>query len=114
MLPRLLVIWASTPSVGHLNCLYLELLLTGVATALVWKEVGGRGEEEKKFEVEGYPKLLADLKESLGDMKLTITVSGSPHQMTAFTKETCPEIAKSITGNIHVSAKGVDTERNCG
>ncbi|KAM4065545.1 glycosyl hydrolases family 18 domain-containing protein [Hirsutella rhossiliensis] len=77
-----------------------------------WKFPGGLGEEERKGEVEAYPKLLSDVKGALGQKELSIAVPGNQNEMTAFTSEQCPNIAKSVDFANVVSYGLQDPSRN--
>ncbi|KAH6622449.1 42 kDa endochitinase-like protein [Boeremia exigua] len=69
-----------------------------------WEYPGGNGEDykqhpnsEKAWEIEAYPKLLAEIRAAIGPHKLiTAAVPGLPRDMIAFTETTLPKIYESI------------------
>ena len=71
---------------------------------LDWEYPGGNGEDyknipnsEKEWEIEAFPKLLAQLRSELGSNKtLTAAVPGLPRDMIAFTNDTVPSINSSL------------------
>ena len=74
-----------------------------------WEYPGGNGEDykqitndQKKWEVEAYPKLLAEIRSAVGPEKLISTaVPGLTRDMMAFTKATVPQISASVDA-VHV------------
>lgn len=69
-----------------------------------WEYPGGNGEDykktpnsEKAWEIDAYPKLLAEIRDVLGDEKLiSAAVPGLRRDMLAFTKRTVPKISASL------------------
>ncbi|MCJ1285110.1 hypothetical protein MMC26_004448 [Xylographa opegraphella] len=69
-----------------------------------WEYPGGNGEDYKTipnsariWEIDAYPKLLADIRSALGTDKLiSAAVPGLPRDMMAFTKRTVPRISASL------------------
>lgn len=69
-----------------------------------WEYPGGNGEDYKEFpndervwEIEAYPKLLAEIRSALGPGKLmSAAVPGLERDMIAFTKDTLPRIMESL------------------
>lgn len=81
----------------------LSIALTGDID-IDWEYPGGNGEdylrksnEEKKFEIETYPQLLAAIRAEIGkDKLLSIAVPGREADMIAYTREQAPKIWKSV------------------
>lgn len=79
-----------------------ELMTTGVD--IDWEYPGGNGEdyrqipnEEKAWEINAYPQLLAEIRAALGPDKLiSAAVPGLRRDMLAFTAETLPAISESL------------------
>jgi chitinase len=68
-----------------------------------WEYPGGNGadykqvpNEQKKYEIEAFPKLLAAVRAAIGDKLLSIAVPGKKGDMIAFTAETGPKIWPSV------------------
>jgi GH18 family chitinase len=69
-----------------------------------WEYPGGNGEDykrnpnqEKVWEIEAYPKLLAEIRSVLGpDKHMSAAVPGLRRDMIAFTKDTIPLIMESL------------------
>ncbi|KAL5333199.1 glycoside hydrolase superfamily [Aspergillus crustosus] len=69
-----------------------------------WEYPGGNGEDykripnsEKAWEIEAYPKLLAEIRAAIGPEKLmSAAVPGLPRDMLAFTQDTIPSISASL------------------
>ncbi|EDN06047.1 chitinase [Histoplasma capsulatum] len=69
-----------------------------------WEYPGGNGADykqipnsEKKWEIDAYPCLLAELRSALGsDKTISAAVPGLPRDMLAFTPETLPSILESV------------------
>jgi len=74
------------------------------STDIDWEYPGGNGADykqvpnsEKVHEIEGFPKLLAVVREAIGkDKLLSIAVPGKKGDMIAFTEETGPRIWPSV------------------
>jgi len=69
-----------------------------------WEYPGGNGEDykqlpnaEKAWEIDAYPKLLAEIRSALGSKKLiSAAVPGLRRDMLAFTRDTIPKISASL------------------
>ncbi|KAH8725449.1 glycoside hydrolase superfamily [Phaeosphaeriaceae sp. PMI808] len=68
-----------------------------------WEYPGGNGEDykrvpnsEKAYQIKAYPKVLAAIRASIGKKLLSVAVPGKKGDMIGFTKETGPEIWKSV------------------
>lgn len=72
-------------------------------TDIDWEYPGGNGQDYKQVpnkdkvsEIETYPKLLAAVREAIGDKTLSIAVPGRKQDMIAYNKETGPKIFDSV------------------